>query len=46
VYELRGGSGHAYIVEGKALEHASELEQCSNGGQKLGMARALLSAVH
>ena len=39
--ELREGSGHAYIAEGKALELTSELEQCSNGGQRLGMARAL-----
>ena len=39
--ELKEGSGHAYIAEGKALELTSELEQCSNGGQRLGMARAL-----
>ena len=39
--ELWEGSGHAYIAEERDLEHASELEQCSNGGQRLGMARAL-----
>ena len=39
--EVRRDSGYAYIAEGKALELTSELEQCSNGGQRLGMARAL-----
>ena len=39
--ELREDSGHAYISKGKALELTSELEQCSNVGQRLGMARAL-----
>ena len=38
--ELREGSGHAYLAEGKDLELTSELEQCSNGGQWLGIARA------
>ena len=39
--ELWEGSRVLYIGPEKALELTSELEQCSNGGQRLGMTWAL-----
>ena len=38
-WEMREGSGTPYIATGKALERTSKLEQCSNVGQWLGVAR-------
>ena len=44
--ELREGSGHAYIAEGRLLELTGELQLANNGGQSRFVARALAFAAH